>query len=374
MSLKLREARNPKDLKKFVRFPSSLYKNNEYWIPPLIKGEIETLRPDQNPAFDHCEAKYVLAYKDGEIVGRIAGIINQRFVKYWKKKWARFCWLDFTDDREVSKALLQDIENWARSKGMEGMNGPMGFSTFEQQGMLVHGFDELPTFASTYNYPYYPEHMEDLDYKKETDYVEYEVKTPDKIPEKAVRIRDVIIKRHKLKTLKIKSKKDLLPYADQVFDVINAAYSPLFGFVPLTEKQVNHFVSKYFSFIQPEYTTIVLDKNDKVIGFQISMPSLSRAFQKAKGKLLPFGFIPILKAMKKPERMDVLLVGVLPEYQSKGVNALFMTDLTKKCLEKGIKYAESNAELEENVKVQNFWRYYDARQHKRKRIYFKTLT
>jgi GNAT superfamily N-acetyltransferase len=374
MSLELKEVKNPKDLKKFVLFPFSLYKDNDYWIPPLIKGELETLNPDKNPAFEHCEAKYVLAYKDGKIAGRIAGIVNSRFIKYWKKKWARFCWLDFIDDKEVSKALFQDIEDWARSKGMEGINGPMGFSTFEQQGMLIHGFDELPTIASAYNYPYYPKHLENLSYEKETDYVEYEVKAPDKIPEKAVRICDIILKRHKLKTLKVKSTKDLLPYADQVFDVVNAAYSPLFGFVPLTKKQIDHFVKKYFSFIQPDYTTVVLDKNDKVIGFQISMPSLSKAFQKAKGKLLPFGFMPVLKAMKNPERIDIMIVGVLPEYQSKGVNSLFMTDLTKKCIEKGIKYAESNAELEENIKVQNFWRYYDARQHKRKRIYFKSLT
>jgi len=374
MSIELKEVKNPKDLKKFVLFPFSLYKDNDTWIPPLIKGELETLSPDKNPAFEHCEAKYVLAYKDGKIAGRIAGIVNSRFIKFWKKKWARFCWLDFINDKEVSTALFQDIEDWARSKGMEGINGPMGFSTFEQQGMLIHGFDELPTIASAYNYPYYPKHLENLGYEKETDYVEYEVKAPDKIPEKAVRICDIILKRHKLKTLKVKSKKDLLPYADQVFDVVNAAYSPLFGFVPLTKKQIDHFVNKYFSFIQPEYTTVVLDKNDKVIGFQISMPSLSKAFQKAKGKLLPFGFMPILKAMKNPERIDIMIVGVLPEYQSKGVNSLFMTDLTKKCIEKGIKYAESNAELEENIKVQNFWRYYDARQHKRKRIYFKSLT
>jgi len=373
MPIVLKEATSLRDLKKFVLFPFSLYKNNEYWIPPLIKGEIETLRSDKNPAFDHCEAKYVLAYKNGEIAGRIAGIINHRFSKYWKKKWARFCWLDFIDDKEVSKALFQDIEEWARSKGMEGINGPMGFSTFEQQGMLVHGFGELPTFASAYNYPYYPEHLEDLGYKKEIDYVEYEVKAPKEIPEKAVRIRDIILKRHKLKVLKVKSKKGLLPYAEQVFDVINAAYSPLFGFVPLTKKQVDHFVAKYFSFIQPDYTTVVLDDSDKVIAFQISLPSLSLAFQKARGKLLPFGFIHILKAMKNPNRIDILLVGVLPEYQSKGVNALFMTDLTKNCIDKGIEYAESNAELEENVKVQNFWRYYEARQHKRKRIYFKSL-
>ena len=250
----------------------------------------------------------------------------------------------------------------------------MGFTTFEQLGILIHGFDEMPTFSSTYNYPYYPEHLEKHGYGKDVDYIEFEIASPEAIPEKAVRIGKIALKRLNLKVLRVKSKKELLPYARQVFDVINAAYEPLFGFVPLTEKQTDLFVKKYFSFVLPEFTTIVLDKDDRVVGFQISMPSLSRAFQKARGRLFPFGFWHLMRALKKPDRVDVLLVGILPEYQGKGVNALFMIDMTNTCLEKGIQWAESNSELEENIKVQSFWKYFDSRQHKRKRVFKKAFS
>lgn len=371
MTVEIREIQSPKDLKKFVLFPFSLYKNNDYWVPPLIKEELHTLRSDKNPSFDHCEAVYYLAYKNGKIAGRVAGIINRSFIEIWKKKYARFCWLDFIDDEGVSAALLNKVELWAQSKGMEDLIGPMGFTTFEHQGMLIEGFHELPTFLSTYNYNYYQKHIEKLNYNKEVDYVEYEVKSPDSVPEKAVRLNTVIKKRMKVRLIKSNSIKEILPYAKQVFDVINAAYQPLFGFVPLTEKQVDLLVKKFVSFVRPEYISIVVGEDDKVIGFQISSPSLSRAFQKARGRLFPFGFIPFLKAYKKPDCVDIILVGVHPDYQNKGINAIFMTDLTETCLKKGIRIAESNAELEENVSVQNFWRYYDARQHKRKRVYIK---
>ena len=373
MAIELKEVDGLKDLKKFVKFPFDLYKNNHFWIPPLIKGELNTLQPKYNPSLEHCEWKYLLAYKNGKIAGRIAGIINHRFIEKWEKKYARFCWFDFIDDPEVSKKLVMAIEDWAKQKGMEKIVGPMGFTTFERQGILYKGFNKMPTFASTYNYEYYPQHLEKLGYEKDIDYVEYEVNTPSEIPEKALKIRDLIIRRYNLKYLKAKNKKDLLPYASQVFDIINAAYEPLFGFVKLTERQIDFFVKKYFSFIDPTYVTAVLDKNDRLVGFQISIPSLSKAFQKAKGKLYPFGFIHFLKAMKNPERIDIMLVAVHPDYQNKGVNSIFMTDLTQVCIDKGIKFAESNQEMEENEKVQSFWRYYDATQYKRNRIYCKTI-
>jgi len=375
MPVELREVRTNKDLKKFVKFPHKLYKNHKYWVPPIIKSDIDSLRRDKNPAFDHCEAKYVLAYKDGKLAGRIAGIINYRFIEKWKKKNARFCWMDYIDDKEVSGALLKDIEDWAISKGMNSITGPLGFvSTFDPRGVLCEGFDELPTISSVYNYEYYPEHLEYHGLKKEADYVEYEVRAPDSIPEKATKINDLIMRRYKLKILKVKSTKEMLPYGKQLFEVLNAAFSPLFGFIPLTDKQIDNISKKYFSFIKPEYTTAVMNDKNELIGFQVSMPSLSYAFQKAKGRLFPFGFLHITKAMKKPERIDILIVGVHPDYQNKGVNAIFMTDLTQLCIKKGIIWAESNGELEENEKVQNFWRYYDARQHKRTRIYCKALS
>ncbi len=374
MAIELKEVKTKKDLKKFVLFPYKHYKNSKFWIPPMIRGEMETLRPETNPAFEHCEAVFFLACKNGRTVGRISGIINHGFVEQWGKKYARFCWFDFTDDKEVSRSLLRTVEKWALSQGMEGIMGPIGFSTFERQGILVKGFEEMPTFSGVYNYEYYPEHLEAHGYGKEIDYVEYEVKVPKEVPEKALRIRDLVVRRYKLRSLKVKTTKELLPYADSVFRVINAAYKPLFGFVQLTEKQIAYFVKRYFSYVMPEYTTAVLNENDEVLGFQISMPSLSKAFQKARGKLWPFGFYHLMKAMRKPERLDVLLVGVHPDHQNKGVNAIFMTDLTQIAIDKGIQYAESNSELEENVKVQNFWRYFDTRQHRRTRIYFKNLT
>ena len=373
MSIQLKEITSRGDLKKFVRYPYRHYRNNRYWIPPLISGEMKTLDRKKNPAFEHCDVKFLLAYRDGKPAGRIAGIINHRYVEQWKRKDARFCWFDTVDDREVSAQLLGAIEQWARSRGMERLVGPMGFTTFERQGILVKGFEEMPTFSGVYNYPYYPEHLEAHGYAKEIDYVEYEVKVPAEIPEKAMKIRDLIVKRYHLRSLRASSTKEMLPYADSVFRVINEAYEPLYGFTRLTEKQIDYFVKRYFSFIKPDYVTAVLDENERVLGFQISVPSLSRAFQKAGGRIFPTGWYHIQKALKNPDRIDILLVGVLPEYQSKGINSIFMTDLTRIAIDRGIRYAESNSELEENVKVQNFWRYFDTRQHRRTRIYGKSL-
>ncbi len=373
MTIEIKEVQNFKDLKKFALFPYSLYKNNMHWVPPVIKNEIETLRSDKNPAFNYCEAKYWLAYKDTKLVGRIASIINHKYIEKWKNNYAFFSRLDFVDDEEVSKTLLQKAESWAKSKGMEGNLGPMGYTNFDHQGMLVKGFEELPTTASTYNFDYYPEHLEKFGYRKKIDYLEFEVKVPDEIPEKAVRISNIVLKKHKLKLLKVNSKKELLPYARQIFDVINITYRHLFSFVELTDKQIEIYTKKYFPYLSPEYVTIVLDENDKVIGFQITMPSLSRAMQKAKGRLFPFGFIHILNALKKPKYLDLYLVGILPEYQNKGINAIFMTELNKIALEKNILSAETNSEMEENKKVQDFWKYYESRQHKRKRIYLKVF-
>jgi GNAT superfamily N-acetyltransferase len=373
MSVQLKEVTTRRDLKQFIRFPYRHYRNSPHWIPPLISGEMTTLSSAKNPAFEHCEVKFLLAFRDGKPAGRIAGIINHRFVEQWQRKDARFCWFETVNDREVSGKLLGAVEEWARSRGMERIIGPMGFTTFERQGILVKGFEEMPTFSGVYNYSYYPEHLEAHGYGKEIDYVEYEVKVPGQIPDKAVKIRDLIVERYQLRSLGAHSTKEMLPYADSVFRVINEAYEPLYGFTKLTEKQIDYFVKRYFSFIKPDYVTAVLDKKDRVLGFQISVPSLSRAFRKAKGRLFPFGWYHITRAMKNPERIDILLVGVLPEYQSKGINSIFMTDLTRIAIERGIKYAESNSELEENVKVQNFWRYFDTRQHRRSRIYGKVL-
>lgn len=366
--------RNRRALKKFVRFPYKLYRHSPYWIPPLISGELDTLNPEKNPAYEHCETKFLLAYKGGKIAGRVAGIINHRYNEQWNKKAVRFGWFEVTDDLEVTEKLLEEVQEWGRSSGMDRMEGPMGFTTFDHNGILVKGFEEMPTFAGVFTPPYYVEHLEKLGFGKEIEYVEYELTVPEKIPDKATRISEVVAERYHLKLLDVHSTREILPYAEQVFHVLNEAYKPLFGFTQLTDKQIQYFVKKYFSFIKPEYTTTVLDQEDRVVGFQISVPSLSRAFQRAGGRLFPLGWIHLFNALKKPERLDLLLTGILPEYQSKGVNALFMVHLTHTAITRGITYAESNSELEENFKVQSFWRHFESRQHRRSRIYSRSFT
>lgn len=371
MGIELKEVKTTSDLKRFVRFPFSLYKNNAYWVPPLIKNEMETLSREKNPAFEYCDVVLWLAYRDDRIVGRIAGIVNHKFVEKWKKKVAFFGWFDVADDLDASRALISQVETWVKAKGMTGVHGPMGLTNFDHQGMLVEGFDELAAVASAYNYSYYPKHMEALGYRKEVDYIEFEAFVPESVPEKAERICNIILKKKRLRLYKAKTKEELLPYAKPIFDVVNVTYSKLFGFVELNEKQIKMYTDKYFPFIQPEYVAIVFDENDRIIGFQITMPSLARALQKANGRLFPFGFIHLLRALKKPKYLELYLVGVIPEYQNQGVNAIFMSDLTKTAIKNKIISAETNSELETNKKVQDFWKYYNARQHKRKRIYEK---
>jgi len=373
MSIDIREIRTKSELKRFVRFPFDLYRKDPHWVPPFIKGELETLSPEGNPAFEYCEALYLMAFRNGKALGRIAGIINPRFNESWKNKDARFCWFDVIDDLEVSRALFHHLEKWAAQKGKTRLVGPMGFTTFERQGMLTQGFDEMPTFSGCYNFSYYPEHLRQLGFSTEIQYVEYELKVPEKVPDKIVRISNLIRERYGLRIIEGKSLKQMLPYADPVFRVINAAYKPLYGFTDLTEKQIAYFVKKYFSFLRPDFVSVVLDEEDQVLAFQISVPSLTRALQKARGRMLPFGWYHLMKAMRKPKRLDTMLTGVLPEWQSKGVNAVFMVHLTDAAIRNGIVYAESNGELAENIKVQNIWRYFERRQHRQSQIFGKQI-
>jgi len=374
MNIEIKEVANLRDLKAFVRFPFSLYKGNKYWVPPLIKGQMETLRSDKNPAFKYCDVKLFLACKNGNLAGRVVGIINRKYVEKWKHKYAFFGWFDVIEDEDVSRALFKNLEEWAISEGMQGIHGPFGLTNFDQQGMLVDGFDELSTSASVYNFSYYGDHMEKLGYSKEIDYVEYRVQTPEEIPEKVVRIADIVRKRTKLKYVKSKSKKVLLPYSRQIFEVINVTYSHLFGFVPLNEEQIEIYTKRYLSYIEPDYLMLVLDDQEKLIGFYLAVPTMSKAFQKARGKLLPFGFIHILRALRNPKMLDLLLVGIIPDYQNKGINAVFMEDLNRIAIEKGISCVETNSEMEDNKDIRDFWKHFDAHLHKRKRVYIKSFS
>ncbi|MCD6115931.1 hypothetical protein J7K93_02860 [bacterium] len=374
MELQIKEVQNKKDLKKFISFPYDLYKGNKYWVPPLRFDEMNTLDWNKNPAFDFCEAKYWLAYRDGKIVGRIAGIINNKYIEKWGNKYARFGWIDFIDDVEVLKALISTVETWASEKGMEAVEGPLGFTDLDYEGMLIEGFEELGTMAGIYNYPYYPQYIEKLGYKKEVDWLEFEIKTPDSVPEKIERIAEISLKRNKLSVLDIKKKKDLLKYANDMFHVLNSSYEHIFGFVPLTERQIDVYIKQYFGFVKPEYISIILDKNDKVAAFGITMPSFSKALQKCRGRLFPFGFIHLLKAMYKNDTLDLYIIGVRPDLQGKGVNAIMFNELIKIISGHSFVKAETNYELETNTKVQAQWKFFDKRQHKRRRCYKKQLT
>jgi len=372
--VQLKEVETNSDLKKFVKFPLKMYKNNPYYIPSLISGEINTLRKDKNAAFEYCEAKYWLAYKDGKIAGRIAGIINHEYIKKWKNKFARFGWIDFIDDPEVSAALLGAVEEWAKENGMEGILGPLGFTDFDEEGMLIEGFEELGTLALIYNFPYYPKHLETLGYEKDADWLEFEIQQPEEIHEKILRLNEIVLKRNKLHLVPAKKAKDLRPYARGVFELINDTYADLYGFVELNDKQIDGYIEEYFPFIDPQYTKIIIDENDKVAAFGITMPSLSRALQKAKGRLFPFGWIHMLYALKNPKSLDMYLVGVRKEFQNKGIPAVLLAEVTQACIRNDIKTAETAAELEENLEVQSMWKHFPKRQHKRRRCYIKKLS
>jgi hypothetical protein len=372
-TISIKEVLDRKDLMIFINYPYTLYSGNKYYLPQLKKDVKATFDKSKNPALDFCEVRYWLAYRAGKVVGRVAGIINHAFIEKWKNKYLRFGWIEFEEDPLIANALLQQVEMWAREKGMTAVHGPLGFTNFDYTGLLVEGFDQLGTFAAIYNYPYFPELIECAGYRKDVDWVEYKIKIADEIPDKLVKIASIVERRNQLTVVKSKTRKDILPYAKAIFNLINSAYSDLYGVIQLTEKQIEYNIKKYFSFIRPDFVSLVLDKNGELAAFGITMPSLSLALQKANGHLYPFGFLHFLKAFKKNDSADLCLVAVRKDLQGKGVNALLMYQTNIAFIKNGIKYAESNPELELNTKVQSLWEYYDAVQHKRRRCYIKYL-
>ncbi len=375
MSIIIKEVKSKRDLKKFICFPFEIFKGNKFWVPPLIFDELKTLRKDKNPAFDFCDVKYWLAYKDDNIVGRIAGIVNHKYNERWNQKSARFGWIDFIDDEQVSQKLIEHVINWAKEKGMNKIHGPLGFTDLDGEGMLIEGFDELSTFGSIYNHPYYKKHIEKLGFEKDADWIEFTVNFDPTVagPEKVSRIANAVAERNHLRILRVKKAKEMLPYAREIFYLINEAYKNLFGFVELTDKQIDMYVKAYFGFIKPDYVPIILDTNNKVAAFGITMPSLSIAVQKSKGKLFPFGFIYILKAMKNNPDVDLYLTAVRPELQNKGVNAMLINEMHNVFVRNNIQKVETNRELEENSKIQAQWRFFENRLHKRRRCYKKSI-
>ena len=375
MSIKIKEVSNKKELKQFVKFNIELYKDCPYHVPSLIDEEMTTLDQSKNPAFENCDAVYYLAYKDGKIVGRIAGIINRLSNHTWKQRRVRFGFVDFIDDNEVVDALFSAVEQWAKAQGMVEFHGPMGFSDLDHEGMLVEGFDQLATMATIYNYDYYPKQLERIGFTKDEDWHEFKIYVPDGIPEKHLRIGEIVKRKYGLKVVKCEKRKDLMGYALQIFNTLNEAYAPLYGFSQLSRKQIDYYIDIYIPLVRMDMVTLIVrEEDDKVVGFGISLPSLSNAMRAAKGSLFPFGWVHLLKALKgKPKVIDLYLVGVLPEYQNKGVNALLFNDLIPVYNKLGVEYAESNPELESNSAVQAQWSYFKREHHKTRRAFVKNI-
>lgn len=379
-SVEIKKVEGKKALKTFIDFHYDLYKGSEYDVPNLFQDELNTLSPDKNAAFEFCEAEYYIAYKDGKPAGRIAAIINNKANERWGRKAVRFGWIDFIDDREVSAALLGAVEDYGRAHGMTEIVGPLGFTDMDPEGMLTFGFDQLGTMPTIYNYPYYPEHMEGMDgYVKDNDYVEYKLFVPEKVPEKYAKIAAMIEKRYDLHVKKI-TKRDIYKngYGKKIFDLINMTFKDLYGYSELTDRQIEQYINMYFSFVDLNLITLVEDHScgNKLVGIGITIPSLSHALQKCRrGRLLPFGWWHVFRAVKfhKTDIVDLLLLGVLPEYRAKGVNAMMFADLIPRYYEYGFKWGESQVEMETNEGVQSQWEYLETEHHKRRRCYKKEL-
>ncbi len=370
--IEVKAIESKKDLKKFIQFPHDLYRGNAFWVPPLNVDEMKLLSKDKNPAFEHCTSRYWLAYKDGKIVGRIAGIINHTANAKWGNK-VRFGWIDFIEDIEVAKALLQAVEEWGKEQGMVNIQGPLGFTDMDNEGMLVEGFDKLPTISNIYNYPYYPQFMEELGYKRDEDWVQFKFNASQPIPEKMERINKLIAEKYKLRVLTFTKKKEILKYGHSLFHTLNLAFSNLYGYSSLTEREIDDLIKSYFSFINPRLICFVVDENDEVVAFGISIPSLSRAYQKAKGKLFPFGFIHILRALKKTDSIDLMLNGVHPDWQKKGIHSLYYVEMNKAYIANHVQVAISNQQLESNINAVNVWNNYEKEPYIRRRCYSKDL-
>lgn len=363
------------NLRKYVKFGIKLYKGNDFYVPPLVVDEIATLSPKKNPAFEHCEAQSFLAYRRGKIVGRITAIINHLVNEKTGKKEMRFGWLDYHYGEDIADALFKAVEDWGRERGCTSIVGPMGFSDMDHEGMLVEGFDEMGTMATIYNYPYYRDDMFRMGYVKDVDWVEYRMKVPDAIPEKYLRIADIVRRKYKLRNIKLTSRKKIKEqYGQALFELINEAYKDLYGYSQLSPKQIEYYINEYLGIIRLEDVSVVVDENDELVAVGISMPSLSKALRRARGRFLPLGWYHLLRAIRgHSDVVDLLLVAVKPEYQNKGVNALLFTDLIPGYIANGYKYAESNLELEGNESVQKQWEYFERRQHRRRRAWRKEL-
>lgn len=376
MPITIKKVENRKELNMFVDFPNTLYKGNPYYVPKIFSDEIETLDPKKNPAYEFSEAALYLAYKDGKLAGRVAAIVNNRANEKWNHKEVRFGWIDFIDDREVSRALIDKVIEFGKERGMDQITGPLGFTDFDPEGMLVEGYDKLCTLALIYNYPYYPEHLEAMGFTKAVDWLEFKINVPDQVPERISRISNIVSAKYGFKVRKVtrgEVRKEGL--GQKIFDAINECYGELFDFTPLTPKLINKYVDAYLGIINMDFVTVIVDSNNELVAVGITMPSITKALQKCRGKLFPFGWYHILKSMYKASEgsVELLLIAVLPEYRNQGLMAMILNDLVPIYIKHGIKFGESNAELETNTKVQDTWKSFPTEQHKRRRAYTKNI-
>jgi len=375
MAVEIKTVESRKDLKRFVKLPFRLYKGNEMWVPELIMDDLETFTPSKNPAFEQAEARLFLAFRDGVPAGRVAAILSRIANEKYQTKNMRFGWFECVDDTEVSRALFDAVAAYTGETGMRTITGPLGFTDLDPEGMLIEGFDQFPTIASRYNHPYYQRLLEDWGFSKEIDYLEFRSRVPGRgeFPEKLMRIANRILERSSLRLIEFKNKRALKTRAVELFELLDEAFEEIYGSVPLSLKQKEHYVKKYFTFVNKDMIQAVANDKDQMVGFMITMPSLSRGFQKARGRILPFGWYHILKSMRTHEVVDFYLAGVSKRYRGQGVDLLMVVKLAEVLMNMGFKYAESNLELETNTKVQAQWKYFHPTQHRRRRIFRKEM-
>jgi len=373
-ALRVTPVTSSRDLARFVDLPYRLYRHDPNWIPPLRSDECRQFDPRRNPAYDHTEAQLFLARREGVVVGRVAAILSRKFIERWHRKCGRFGWFECEHDPATAEALYHAAEQWLLDRGMEEISGPLGFTDLDPTGFLVEGFGELPTIAGSYNPSYYIDFVTAQGYAKEVEYVEFRTTVPDKLPERVAKLADMLGRRSGVRVLSERNRKKLAAtWGEQLFHVLNRAYVDLYGTTELTDRQIKFYIDGYLGHVDPEFIKLAVH-NDQLVGFIIAMPNVSRAFQRARGRLLPFGFIHILRAMKTSKVLDFYVAGVLPEYRNRGIDLLMAYEMGKSALARGMTHAESNRELEENAKVQAQWKLYDRRLHRRSVVYTKRLT
>ncbi len=371
MSITIVEAKTKKALKDFVEVPFIIYKDNPYWVPPIKKDELNALLPEKNPCHKYARANFWVVYRDNQPVGRIGALIHHRAIEKTGQKLGRFTRLEFEDSREVVDMLFNTAETWLRENGMDGVEGPLGFTNLDHQGMLIEGFNYMPSIASEYHMDYYKKHLQRLHYKKQMDWVEFRLTLDKEVPEKAARLADMIKKRSRLKVVSFKKTKEIKPWAYKIFHTLNEAFAGLFSFVELSDEVIAYYINRYISAMNPDYVKVITTHADDVIGFIIGVPSLSEAMQKVNGKLTLFNAGQVLKAQKNPEVVDLFLTGVLPEYQAKGVSAVLINELQQVMIRDGVENVETTGIIETNHKAIQHWKNYQHIQHKRKRCFVK---